>query len=154
LAHTDDKRAEVFADLLLGKSNIATAKAHDVTLHYVKAVRATLPAMMRERNFGELLGGLLEKQIGTEVAILEAITEPNWLAQQSADALGHLYGTVADRRMELTIAAHRAGALGSTVGRDGSGPAETGDAGALARPVQQGESEVGLPVVDAVLVDE
>lgn len=107
--HSDEKRAAVIAALLQGQSVSYVAKQYDIP-------RSTVSSWKRRHARGELqdasekndpenIGRLVMAYLASSLEALRvqtvAFSDPEWLAQQSAEDVAVLHGVMMDKAARL-----------------------------------------------------
>jgi len=113
---SDDVKQRVIADLLTGAAVNATAKKYSLSPATVSRLRAglgteTLKQIETEKQeeIGDLLLILVSSNVRDMKRISNAVSEPEYIKKQDAEAVAEIYRALADTTLSILEAATAAG---------------------------------------------
>lgn len=100
--YDDETKTAVIKELLAGHSVYKVAEDWNIPIGTVKswksqAVNGGLVTTEKQQALGELLLGLLEKEITALQAIADQANDKAWLDRQRADSLAVFFGVIQDK---------------------------------------------------------
>jgi len=105
--YSPEIKAAVLTALLTGQSISHVAKEYKIPVGTVKSWKSReinsnpqIQPVATEKNsttLGEMILGLMEKEITAMQAIATAVMNPEWLKEQSAESVAVLYGVMSDK---------------------------------------------------------
>lgn len=107
MGYSQDKIAQVMADLVLGCSARAAAEKHNVSHTTVSTWAKKLPELATKRDIGEQVGEHLQREIST-LGTLLGYVEDKTFAGEYGDKIAVLYGVISDKAHTKLAALERA----------------------------------------------